>query len=106
MYPGRRYLASMALLLSACMMGCSAGSPVGVIGDSVSGDGVVRYYSIEGGFYAIRGLDDRTYDPVNLPAEFRVDSLPVRFTGRILRDAFGFHMGGPIIELTHVERRQ
>jgi hypothetical protein len=29
---------------------------------------VVRYNELEGGFFAIRGSDDVTYDPTNLPA--------------------------------------
>jgi hypothetical protein len=95
----------MALLLSACMTGCSAESSVSVVGDSVAGDGAVRFYTIEGGFYAIRGDDGITYEPDSLPAEFEHDSLPVRFTGRIRRDVGSFRMVGPVIELTHIERR-
>ena len=39
--------------------------------------GVVKFHEIEGGFYAIQGADGVTYDPTNLPEEFRQDGLAV-----------------------------
>ena len=66
--------------------------------------GWCRTYTVEGGFYAIRGDDDVTYDPTNLSSEFKQDLLRVRFEGRLLRDRVNFHMAGPIIELTSIIR--
>ena len=60
--------------------------------------------AFEGGFYAIRGDDASTYDPINLPDEFEVDGLRVRFEGRLLRDRVSFHMAGPIIEVVTITR--
>jgi hypothetical protein len=75
-----------------------------VSGDVVQGTGTVSYYTFEGGFYAIRGDDASTYDPINLPDEFKVDGLRVRFEGRLLRDRVNFHMAGPIIEVVTITR--
>lgn len=97
----------MASAVGAC--GSDTGpSPVRgtvvVSGDVVQGTGTVSYYTVEGGFYAIRGDDASTYDPINLPDEFKVDGLRVQFEGRLLRDRVSFHMAGPIIEVVAITR--
>lgn len=73
--------------------------------NDVSGTGAVSFFNVEGGFWAIHGDDNRTYDPVNLPDEFKEQNLAVRFAGRVLRDRMSSHMVGDIIELTSIERR-
>jgi len=74
-----------------------------VVGDQVSGTGTVRYFGIEGGFFAVVGDDRVNYDPMGgLPASFRKDGLRVRFVGRIRNDMGSIHMVGPIVELTRV----
>ncbi len=67
--------------------------------------GVVRYYELEGGFYAIRGADGVTYNPTNLPSEFRKDGLPVDAEARRRDDAVGIHQVGPIVELERIRAR-
>jgi hypothetical protein len=114
MIPGRRTAYSVgwsALLvaLAACGGGRSdwvaptppaqkAGQPIHIIG-------VVRYYELEGGFYAIRGNDEVTYNPTNLPPEFRKDGLSVEAEARRRRDAVGIHQVGPIVDLERIRRR-
>jgi len=66
--------------------------------------GTIRYISLEGGFYGIVSKDGRRYDPVNLPAPFRKDNLPVRFRGKVLKDRVGFHMWGEIFEIEGIVR--
>ena len=66
---------------------------------------MVFHFDIEGGFFAIRGSDRQTYDPVNLSPEFQRDSFPVRFAGRIRHDLASIHMVGSIIELTQITLR-
>jgi hypothetical protein len=79
------------------------GGTVVVNGDVARGTGTVRYFDLEGGFFAIQGDDGVTYDPyATLPAAFRQDGLRVRFEARLLRDAMGIHMVGPIVELLQV----
>ena len=72
--------------------------------DNVCVIGTVRYFGFEGGFWAVRGDNDTTYDPLDgLPANFRQEGLRVRVEARI-RDLFSFHMAGPIIEILDIER--
>jgi hypothetical protein len=71
-------------------------------GDQVSGTGAVEWFTIEGGFFAIRGDDGRVYDPMNLPAAFAKDGARVRFEGRIRGDMGSFHMVGEIVELKSI----
>jgi hypothetical protein len=67
--------------------------------------GTVRHYDLEGGFWAIRGDDSTTYDPMNgLPPNFQHEGLRVRFEGKIRPDAASIHMVGPIVEITSIER--
>ena len=72
-------------------------------GNSVTGTGTVRWISLEGGFYAIRGDDGVTYDPINLPTEFRGDPIRVRFRAEV-RPLVGIHMVGPIVEIVEITR--
>ena len=106
-----RYAASCLLILSlAVIAGCSSNTGpsklpgVEVSGDFVTGTGTVTFYSFEGGFYAIRGDDEVTYDPLNLPDAFKRDGLRVFFQARIRRDLASFHMVGPVVEILKVER--
>jgi hypothetical protein len=105
-------LQSAVIIMASAVAGCGSDtgpSPVRgtvvVAGDVVQGTGTVSYYTFEGGFYAIRGDDDVTYDPTNLSSEFKQDGLRVRFEGRLLRDRVSFHMAGPIIELLAIMRQ-
>jgi len=91
-------LALGALLPAGCYLSTAAGE------DVVSGTGTVRWFSFEGGFFAIQGDDGVTYDPVDLAEEFRRDGLRVRYRVRIREDMAGFHMAGPIVEILEISR--
>lgn len=96
-----------AAAAAACSMLDPGDGPEGDVtreGDMASGTGTVRHYRLEGGFFAIAGDDGTTYDPVDLPAEFRQDGLRVRFRVRILPDRMGIHMVGPIVEVVEISR--
>ncbi len=67
--------------------------------------GVVLHYSLEGGFYAIRGDDHVTYDPVNLPTDFQRNGLRVLATLRPLPDAASIHQVGTIVEVVAIRVR-
>lgn len=98
-----------ALVVAGCRLDRRMAPPpsgtVVVRGDIASGDGTIRYYPIEGGFHAIAGADGKVYDPMNLPAEFQRDGVPVSFTGRLRHDMGSIHMVGTIIQLTDIRRR-
>jgi len=101
---------AVAVVLTACSghtlpstsADCSAFTPSSP--DIVCVTGTVRYFGFEGGFWAVRGDNDTTYDPLDaMPAPFRREGLRVRVEGRI-RHLFSFHMAGPIIEILEIER--
>jgi inhibitor of cysteine peptidase len=70
----------------------------------IHGKGTVKYLSFEGGFHGIVGDDGKHYDPLNLPQEFRVDGLQVRFTAIATDHMVSFHTWGYIVKLTSIER--
>ena len=75
------------------------------VGATVQITGTVQYYEMEGGFYAIRGDDEVTYDPTNLPAAFRKDGLAVEAVAHLRDGVTSFHMVGPIVELKRIRAR-
>ena len=101
---------AVAIVLTACSgptlpstsADCSAFSPSSP--DNVCVIGTVRYFGIEGGFWAVRGDNDTTYDPLDgLPADFRQEGLRVRVEVRIT-DLGSFPMAGPIVEILDIKR--
>jgi hypothetical protein len=65
--------------------------------------GTVSHYSFEGGFWAVRGDDGVTYDPMNgVPPEFQREGLRVELIAKIRNDLGGFHMAGPIVEIISI----
>jgi hypothetical protein len=77
----------------------AAGTPLRITG-------VIRHDAIEGGFWAIRGDDSVTYDPTNLPEDFRREGLRVEAEARRRDDMAGIHMSGPLIELQRIRKVQ
>jgi hypothetical protein len=68
-------------------------------------DGVIRYHELEGGFYAIQGKDGETYNPINLPEQFRQDGLPVAARLRFREEMMGIHQAGPLVEIVEIRKR-
>ena len=87
----------VSLLLLVALSACSpiAGSP----GDIKIVSGKVRYFTLEGGFFAIRGDDSITYDPTNLHKGMQIDGLRVKAKVRLRNDLGGSHMVGPIVDI-------
>jgi hypothetical protein len=69
----------------------------------IHGKGTVKYLSFEGGFYGIVGDDGEHYDPINMPQEFKVDGLRVRFTANIT-DYVDYHAWGYVVTLVSIVR--
>jgi hypothetical protein len=65
--------------------------------------GSITCLSFEGGFYGIVGDDGKHYDPINMPQEFKVDGLRVRFTANFT-DYMSYHMWGYVVRLVSIER--
>jgi hypothetical protein len=99
----------LAIVMAAGSAACggsttsaTATSPSGTVvvtAGVARGTGTVQFMNLEGGFFALRGDDGVTYDPINLPAAFQRHALRVRFEARIRQDLGGFHMVGPIVDV-------
>jgi hypothetical protein len=86
------------------LIGASALSPQLTINNGlIHGKGTVVYLGFEGGFYGIAGDDGKNYDPINMPQEFKVDGLRVRFTAN-LTSYVSFHMWGYVVKLIFIEK--
>ena len=69
-------------------------------------NGTIQYFSLEGGFWAIRGEDGVTYDPMNgLDPSFQREHLRVTLVARVRNDMGGIHMVGPIVEVISIDTR-
>lgn len=85
----------MVIFMAACDNPLAPGYPY---------KGTVKYLSFEGGFYGILAESGAEYDPLNLPAEFAVDGLRVKFDGKERPDKGSVHMWGIAFEITKIER--
>jgi hypothetical protein len=90
---------STALVFFACILQ----SCMTDYGDNFIGTGTVVFLPFEGGFYGIKGDDGKSYDPLNLPAEFRKEGLRVRFEAKEMKDQASFHMWGVIVQIDHIQ---
>ena len=96
----------LAAIAIAALIGLSCGSAAApdVPAGAVRVNGVVHFYSLEGGFWAVRGDDGVIYDPMNgLPTAFQRENLRVTMVVNIRNDLAGIHMVGPIVEILHIE---
>ncbi|HJR43076.1 MAG TPA: hypothetical protein VJ812_13365 [Gemmatimonadaceae bacterium] len=98
---------AMALSAAACTSGVTdPDGDVIVVDGTVRGTGVVLFYDFEGGFWAIRGDNDVTYDPIGgVPQAFQQHGLPVRFEGKLRKDLASVHMAGRMMELREIGER-
>lgn len=94
-----RLLLSTTLILSSIIsQACMTDT-----GDNFIGTGTVVFLSFEGGFYGIKADDGKSYDPLNLPTEFRKEGLRVRFEAKEMKDQASFHMWGVIVQIVHIQ---
>lgn len=73
-------------------------------GQIVTGFGRIVFLGFEGGFYGIKADDGSNYDPINLPHNFRIDGLRVRFAVKILPGMLSVHMWGTIVEIISIKK--
>jgi len=66
--------------------------------------GEARFFTLEGGFWAVRGDDNVVYEiRGGLPAEFRMDGLRVFLVARVL-PVGSYIMVGPVVAIVAIER--
>lgn len=93
-------IVAVAALMIVALLSLSCSTD---FGDNIVVTGTVIYVQLEGGFYGINGDDGRSYDPTNLPTEFRKNGMRVSFEAKELKNAAGFHMWGIIVEIIHIQ---
>jgi hypothetical protein len=97
------FLAAAVIVMAAC--GGGKGKPMGTADpDVIVLTGTIRFFALEGDFFAIRADDGKTYDPINLPPDYQKDGLRVRVRARLRADMLGVHMVGPIIEILSIDK--
>ena len=72
--------------------------------DTLAIDATVQFLNIEGGCWALTLSSATRLEPLNLPADFRVDGLKVRATITGTKAA-SVCMIGPVVELLAIQRQ-
>ena len=104
----RNMLVARTLLIGALIFSGACASPTApqLPPGAVQVTGTVRYFPLEGGFWAVRGDDGITYDPMNgLASEFQRENLRVTMVAKVRTDMGGIHMVGPIVEVLSIRTR-
>ena len=93
-------------VLSILGAGCSSPTAPAVPAGAIQINGSVRYLTLEGGFWAVRGDDGVTYDPMNgLSPQYQRENLRVTLVAKVRNDVGGIHMVGPIVEVLSIQAR-
>ena len=58
----------------------------------------------EGGTYGVITFNDGHQDPINLPSEFEVHGLQLKFKAKISEDFGSHYMWGIVIELMYIKK--
>ena len=94
--------AIIAAFLAACGSPTAPELPAGAVQIA----GTVRYIALEGGFWAVRGDDGVTYDPMNgLAPAYQRENLRVTLVAKVRTDIGGVHMVGPIVDVLSIQTR-
>lgn len=67
--------------------------------------GTIQYRELEGGAWVILSEDGTTFEPVDLPEEYRKKGLRVRVWADQVEGAVSTRMVGPIVSIKRIERR-
>ncbi len=94
------FMIAVALALGGAACGLVDGPLFGRYGTR----GTVTFLTFEGGFHGIVTADGERLDPINLPDEFRVDGLKVRFDYKPRTDLGSFHMWGTLVEIERIKK--
>ncbi len=93
-------LAALVAVAGLSLLACSDG--VLEPGELFQRSGTVKYYTLEGGFWAVDGDDGTTYDPIGgLPPAFENEGMRVEFLAKMTGHG-SFHMVGPMVEIRDI----
>ena len=81
---------------------CSACASTTATSDTKTVTGYIRFYPIEGGFYALRGDDSVTYDPTNLAKDLQNDGMLFWARLNVKSGAASIHMVGPVVDIVEI----
>ncbi len=95
-------IAAISICAAACASPTASELPAGAI----RVNGTVRYIALEGGFWAVRGDDGLTYDPMNgLAPAYQREDLRVTLVAKVRNDMGSIHMVGPVVEVLSIQTR-
>jgi hypothetical protein len=83
--------------------GCRSATGTNSVDDTTVVTATVRFFQIEGGFYALRTDQNVVYDPTKLASSFQHDGLRVRARVRFRDDLVSFHAVGRIVDVLQIE---
>ena len=96
----------LVLAVLTCAPACSSPTSPELPAGAIRVNGTVQYHNLEGGFWAVRGDDGVTYDPIaGLAPQFQRENLRVTMVAKIRPDMGGIHMVGPLVEVLSMEPR-
>lgn len=95
---------SICLLLLLLISACSSPTAPDVPPGAIRVTGTVHFYTLEGGFWAVRGDDGMTYDPLNgLAPAYQRENLRVTMIAKVRNDMASIHMVGQIVEILSIQ---
>jgi len=96
----------LGLILLFFSIACGSPTAPELPAGAIRVNGTVQYFNLEGGFWAVRGDDGVTYDPIaGLAPGFQRENLRVTMVAKIRTDMGGIHMVGPLVEILSIETR-
>jgi hypothetical protein len=94
-----------ALLVAVALFGCGGTSTLPLDASAAPAvNASIRFLNLEGGCWTI-AVTDAYYLPLNLPADFKRDGLPVRVEFRERDDYGSICMVGPVVEILSIQSR-
>ena len=94
---------ALGLLLILLPLACGDSPIKPTDPNSLVGTGTVQFLTLEGGFWAIRGEDGITYDPMNgIDSALQRETLRVTLVAKVRNDMGSIRMVGPIVHRPRV----
>jgi len=72
--------------------------------DLVTIRGTIERFTLEGGFYGIKGDDGKEYKPIGMSEGFQVEGLRVKVQGRLIKKKLLFNAPYILISIIKIER--